>query len=194
MGLQPESYRSQLSYSEAFRRGNLLTAEVPLIPVFFYLSNVCFFSFFFSCSPSVVTALPSYRKRGVWVYFVCVLPLSKALCIVLQGDVEKGLEMKKLVLSGFLASEEIYINQLEALLLVRNWVGHAHTLTQLLRSDLRRAPPAELADHFWLDHCDCSFLKLVSSRRSAICHFLPFFVATCLPCDHYVVLHMSATW
>ncbi|KAL2095039.1 hypothetical protein ACEWY4_009758 [Coilia grayii] len=34
-----------------------------------------------------------------------------------QGDIEKGLEMKKLVLSGFLASEEIYINQLEALLL-----------------------------------------------------------------------------
>uniref|UniRef100_A0A8C2WVG5 ABR activator of RhoGEF and GTPase n=1 Tax=Cyclopterus lumpus TaxID=8103 RepID=A0A8C2WVG5_CYCLU len=33
------------------------------------------------------------------------------------GDGEKGLEMKKLVLSGFLASEEIYINQLEALLL-----------------------------------------------------------------------------
>ncbi|ROI15242.1 Active breakpoint cluster region-related protein [Anabarilius grahami] len=34
-----------------------------------------------------------------------------------KGDMEKGLEMKKLVLSGFLASEEIYINQLEALLL-----------------------------------------------------------------------------
>uniref|UniRef100_A0A671S475 Active breakpoint cluster region-related protein-like n=1 Tax=Sinocyclocheilus anshuiensis TaxID=1608454 RepID=A0A671S475_9TELE len=33
------------------------------------------------------------------------------------GDTEKGLEMKKLVLSGFLASEEIYINQLEALML-----------------------------------------------------------------------------
>ncbi|KAM8899932.1 active breakpoint cluster region-related protein isoform 1-T1 [Spinachia spinachia] len=33
------------------------------------------------------------------------------------GGMEKGLEMKKLVLSGFLASEEIYINQLEALLL-----------------------------------------------------------------------------
>uniref|UniRef100_A0A8C5GM25 Active breakpoint cluster region-related protein n=1 Tax=Gouania willdenowi TaxID=441366 RepID=A0A8C5GM25_GOUWI len=33
------------------------------------------------------------------------------------GDIEKGLEMKKLVLSGFLASEEIYINQLEALML-----------------------------------------------------------------------------
>ncbi|XP_033907220.1 active breakpoint cluster region-related protein-like isoform X4 [Acipenser ruthenus] len=36
-----------------------------------------------------------------------------------KGDTyaEKGLEMRKLVLSGFLASEEIYINQLEALLL-----------------------------------------------------------------------------
>ncbi|XP_016311265.1 active breakpoint cluster region-related protein isoform X1 [Sinocyclocheilus anshuiensis] len=34
-----------------------------------------------------------------------------------RGGIEKGLEMKKLVLSGFLASEEIYINQLEALLL-----------------------------------------------------------------------------
>ncbi|KAF7688789.1 hypothetical protein HF521_013596 [Silurus meridionalis] len=33
------------------------------------------------------------------------------------GDTEKGLEMKKLVLSGFMASEEIYINQLDALLL-----------------------------------------------------------------------------
>uniref|UniRef100_A0A8C7YSH6 ABR activator of RhoGEF and GTPase n=1 Tax=Oryzias sinensis TaxID=183150 RepID=A0A8C7YSH6_9TELE len=33
----------------------------------------------------------------------------------LQGDLGKGLEMKKLVLSGFLTSEEIYINQLEAL-------------------------------------------------------------------------------
>ncbi|XP_028838596.1 active breakpoint cluster region-related protein isoform X2 [Denticeps clupeoides] len=32
-------------------------------------------------------------------------------------ELEKGLEMKRLVLSGFLASEEIYINQLEALLL-----------------------------------------------------------------------------
>ncbi|TRY95243.1 hypothetical protein DNTS_009709 [Danionella cerebrum] len=43
-------------------------------------------------------------------------PADGVLC-VLQGDLEKGLEMKKLVLSGFLASEEIYINQLEALLL-----------------------------------------------------------------------------
>ncbi|MED6294587.1 hypothetical protein CHARACLAT_022613 [Characodon lateralis] len=51
----------------------------------------------------------------------------------LEGDVEKGLEMKKLVLSGFLASEEIYINQLEALLLVRN---RAHKLTQPPCADL----------------------------------------------------------
>lgn len=35
-----------------------------------------------------------------------------------ERDAGKGLEMRKLVLSGFLASEEIYINQLEALLLV----------------------------------------------------------------------------
>uniref|UniRef100_A0A8C3E3F5 Active breakpoint cluster region-related protein n=1 Tax=Corvus moneduloides TaxID=1196302 RepID=A0A8C3E3F5_CORMO len=34
-----------------------------------------------------------------------------------KRDAGKGLEMRKLVLSGFLASEEIYINQLEALLL-----------------------------------------------------------------------------
>lgn len=40
-----------------------------------------------------------------------------SLCLS-QGHPEKGLEMKKLVLSGFLASEEIYINQLDALLLV----------------------------------------------------------------------------
>uniref|UniRef100_A0A672KSL8 ABR activator of RhoGEF and GTPase n=1 Tax=Sinocyclocheilus grahami TaxID=75366 RepID=A0A672KSL8_SINGR len=40
------------------------------------------------------------------------------VCVsVFQGGIEKGLEMKKLVLSGFLASEGIYINQLEALLL-----------------------------------------------------------------------------
>uniref|UniRef100_A0A8C0F4P8 Active breakpoint cluster region-related protein n=1 Tax=Bubo bubo TaxID=30461 RepID=A0A8C0F4P8_BUBBB len=45
--------------------------------------------------------------------------LSQAPCCVAQGerDAGKGLEMRKLVLSGFLASEEIYINQLEALLL-----------------------------------------------------------------------------
>lgn len=46
----------------------------------------------------------------------------------LQGDIEKGLEMKKLVLSGFLASEEIYINQLEALLLVSLTFFYSRTL------------------------------------------------------------------
>lgn len=34
-------------------------------------------------------------------------------------DLEKGLEMRKWVLSGILASEETYISQLEALLIVR---------------------------------------------------------------------------
>uniref|UniRef100_A0A672HIU9 ABR activator of RhoGEF and GTPase n=1 Tax=Salarias fasciatus TaxID=181472 RepID=A0A672HIU9_SALFA len=43
--------------------------------------------------------IPEFRPRRLLLYL------------------EKGLEMKKLVLSGFLASEEIYINQLEALLL-----------------------------------------------------------------------------
>lgn len=54
------------------------------------------------------------------------------VCSILQGDIEKGLEMKKLVLSGFLASEEIYINQLEALLLVR----HTHSLTSIFMRTL----------------------------------------------------------
>ncbi|KAG8520153.1 Active breakpoint cluster region-related protein, partial [Galemys pyrenaicus] len=37
--------------------------------------------------------------------------------VTVKVEAGKGLEMRKLVLSGFLASEEIYINQLEALLL-----------------------------------------------------------------------------
>lgn len=45
--------------------------------------------------------------------------------------------MKKLVLSGFLASEEIYINQLEALLLVRR----AHTHTHYQGHDMADLPP-----------------------------------------------------
>ncbi|XP_032431506.1 active breakpoint cluster region-related protein isoform X7 [Xiphophorus hellerii] len=47
-----------------------------------------------------------------------------------KGDVEKGLEMKKLVLSGFLASEEIYINQLEALVLPMRPLKAAATSSQ----------------------------------------------------------------
>lgn len=63
---------------------------------------------------------------------LCIVPcitVSRLVCVILQGDIEKGLEMKKLVLSGFLASEEIYINQLEALLLVRP-SQHARTNKQ----------------------------------------------------------------
>ncbi|XP_073806841.1 active breakpoint cluster region-related protein isoform X6 [Danio rerio] len=49
------------------------------------------------------------------MYLDC--PFTPVELRTFKGDIEKGLEMKKLVLSGFLASEEIYINQLEALLL-----------------------------------------------------------------------------
>lgn len=52
------------------------------------------------------------------------LPASSGFWLaLLQVEAGKGLEMRKLVLSGFLASEEIYINQLEALLLVSMGVG-----------------------------------------------------------------------
>lgn len=57
----------------------------------------------------------------------------------------KGLEMRKLVLSGFLASEEIYINQLEALLLVSTCsgplspsVGQCYDLKLLLELERKR--------------------------------------------------------
>lgn len=48
----------------------------------------------------------------------------------MQVEAGKGLEMRKLVLSGFLASEEIYINQLEALLLVSTCSGAFESLCQ----------------------------------------------------------------
>lgn len=64
----------------------------------------------------------------------CIQFRSVFFFFFLQGDIEKGLEMKKLVLSGFLASEEIYINQLEALLLVS--LLHRHTNTFFLFKDV----------------------------------------------------------
>lgn len=60
------------------------------------------------------------RPLGFWP------PFSRAVgfwCAFIQVEAGKGLEMRKLVLSGFLASEEIYINQLEALLLVSVCAG-----------------------------------------------------------------------
>uniref|UniRef100_A0A674N5J8 ABR activator of RhoGEF and GTPase n=1 Tax=Takifugu rubripes TaxID=31033 RepID=A0A674N5J8_TAKRU len=59
----------------------------------------------------------SVGSAQMWLRIVPCITVSCLVCVILQGDIEKGLEMKKLVLSGFLASEEIYINQLEALLL-----------------------------------------------------------------------------
>lgn len=46
-----------------------------------------------------------------------------------ECDLEKGLEMRKWVLSGILATEETYLSHLEALLLVRT---HTHTHTQYI--------------------------------------------------------------
>lgn len=60
----------------------------------------------------ILSCGPFSPAAGFWLAF-------------LQVEAGKGLEMRKLVLSGFLASEEIYINQLEALLLVSTWSGHA---------------------------------------------------------------------
>lgn len=46
-----------------------------------------------------------------------------------ECDLEKGLEMRKWVLSGILATEETYLSHLEALLLVRTHKHtHSHTL------------------------------------------------------------------
>lgn len=67
------------------------------------------------------------------------------LACFLQVEAGKGLEMRKLVLSGFLASEEIYINQLEALLLVSICSGgflflccQCHALELLLDLERKR--------------------------------------------------------
>lgn len=46
-----------------------------------------------------------------------------------ECDLEKGLEMRKWVLSGILATEETYLSHLEALLLVRtNTHRHTHSI------------------------------------------------------------------
>lgn len=44
--------------------------------------------------------------------------MSLLLFLQSELDLEKGLEMRKWVLSGILASEETYLSHLEALLLV----------------------------------------------------------------------------
>lgn len=50
-----------------------------------------------------------YLFRSAW---------SVSLSAQAELDLEKGLEMRKRVLSGILASEETYLSHLEALLLV----------------------------------------------------------------------------
>lgn len=73
--------------------------------------------------------------------------------------------MKKLVLSGFLASEEIYINQLEALLLVSAQTGGTRELKQscwLHKRALGRAAVRDPLryDVFWSLYCAGYFLGL----------------------------------
>ncbi|XP_067883352.1 active breakpoint cluster region-related protein-like, partial [Heterodontus francisci] len=48
-------------------------------------------------------------------------PTPDGMATASEVDPEKRLEMRKFVLSGVLASEEIYLNQLEALLLVQKY-------------------------------------------------------------------------
>uniref|UniRef100_A0A673BFL6 Breakpoint cluster region protein-like n=1 Tax=Sphaeramia orbicularis TaxID=375764 RepID=A0A673BFL6_9TELE len=55
------------------------------------------------------------------------IPLSSHLCFL---DQEKGLEMRKWVLSGILASEETYLSQLEALLIPMKPLRAAATTSQ----------------------------------------------------------------
>lgn len=50
---------------------------------------------------------------------MCVCVIVFHLSIQADLDLEKGLEMRKWVLSAILASEEVYLSHLEALLLVR---------------------------------------------------------------------------
>ncbi|XP_042194304.1 active breakpoint cluster region-related protein isoform X2 [Callorhinchus milii] len=57
-------------------------------------------------------------------------PNPDMLACMSDVELEKGLEMRKLVLSGVLASEEIYINQLEALLVPLKPLKAAATTSQ----------------------------------------------------------------
>lgn len=79
------------------------------------------------CGGRAVCPCRDAGAGGVWGLRPAPVGLSRAPCCVAQGerDTGKGLEMRKLVLSGFLASEEIYINQLEALLLVSTAGGRS---------------------------------------------------------------------
>lgn len=72
-----------------------------------------------SCQVSVWERGQRVRTPAVvclWSPGVFSLPCG--VCQV-ELDLEKGMEMRKWVLSGILASEETYISQLEALLIVR---------------------------------------------------------------------------
>lgn len=70
---------------------------------------------------------------------VCVRACA---CVQTDCDPEKGLEMRKRVLSGILVTEETYLSHLEALLLVRT-LTHTltHTLMHPTSCDVSPRPP-----------------------------------------------------
>lgn len=65
----------------------------------------------------------------VWGLFEMSLCLLQTEC-----DLEKGLEMRKWVLSGILATEEMYLSHLEALLLVRTLTLHVLMMSCIIIS------------------------------------------------------------
>lgn len=71
----------------------------------------------FSLAPGISTSPPNLQllHEGLASHY-CLPPSS---FLQSEPDLEKGLEMRKWVLSGILASEETYLGHLEALLLVR---------------------------------------------------------------------------
>lgn len=64
---------------------------------------------------------PCALEKAVFLRLSC---FSSFCLSQVELEQEKGLEMRKWVLSGILASEETYLSQLEALLIVRQ---HTHT-------------------------------------------------------------------
>lgn len=64
-----------------------------------------------------------------------VMLITGSVCVSqAECDLEKGLEMRKWVLSGILASEETYLGHLEALLLVRTRTHSCDDIMCPLRS------------------------------------------------------------
>lgn len=84
-----------------------------------------------ACSVKIVPKIFEISKRisqakQTVVHHIALLGVLETLfsvCLLqTECDLEKGLEMRKWVLSGILATEETYLSHLEALLLVRTHI------------------------------------------------------------------------